>query len=337
MFICSLFFIATGKVDATSGGHGFSVTPINKNKNSIRAGYFEIETKPDKQEVLSVKITNGSDNDMKIKVELNNATTNDNGITAYDATTKKDTTLKTGFSDIATIKEDTVLVKKDSSTVVDIKVSTPKEQFDGVILGGLRFSDVETEKKSTKETSAVSNNISYVIGVVLQETPKPIIPKMALNKVGADQRNYRNYISANLQNTEPVIIKELSAHAKVTKKGDTMVLYEASKNKMRMAPNSNFNFGINLENQALIPGKYLMDISGESDGIPYSFTKEFEIQKKEANDLNENSVFIKKENNTWLYVFIILGLIIVIGLIIYLIYRKSKQKRIEEGENVNEE
>ncbi|EJF48101.1 cell surface protein, partial [Enterococcus sp. C1] len=105
----------------------------------------------------------------------------------------------------------------------------------------------------------------YTIGVVLKENTKKVSPEMNLLGVKVEQRNSRNYISSNLQNRAPRIIKDLKVEQKIYKKGTDTLVYESSNSNMRMAPNSNFFYGVNLEDKPLKAGEYTLNVSGTAD------------------------------------------------------------------------
>lgn len=326
LIVCSLV-ICMGEtvMAAQSENVGLSVTPINPQTGKPLSSFYDLKVKPNEKITLPLDIQNSSEKEMTINVGINDGTTNDNGITAYDGLKKRDSSLKVSFTDIATIESERIVVKKDSKVRVNIKVKVPEEAFSGVILGGLRVSEEEATGVN-EDTAAITNNIAYVIGVVLRESDEEQEPSIALNKVITEQRNYRNYISANLQNKAPRIIKKMTTHAKVYKKNSNKLLYEASNEAIRMAPHSNFNFGINLGEQAFIPGDYTIVIDGKADGKSYSFTKDFVIKGKTAKDMNKNAVFVE-DNKLSMWWLVGAGMIIIIFLIIILkLWRREKHR-----------
>ena len=75
--------------------------------------------------------------------------------------------------------------------------------------------------------------------------------------------------------------------SEITQKGHSKILYEAHNSDMRMAPHSNFYYGINLGNHRLKSGNYTMKITGVADGNKFSFDKDFSISQKEAKNIIE--------------------------------------------------
>lgn len=305
----------------------FSVTPLNEKTLKPQSSYFDLKLSPGSNKKMTVRIDNPNDEAIKVLVEANNGSTNDNGITSYLTTKKRDTTLKVAFSDMTSFKKETITVPKNATKNVVVPINVPQESFEGVVLGGLRFS-LEDDDKKKAETSTVTSKISYTIGVLLKESDEAIEPKMKLNAVQVEQRNARNYISANLQNTVPRIIKKLEVNARVYKESGKKVLYEGNATNLRMAPHSNFNYGINLDDQPLIAGKYRMEITGKADGVPFSFKRNFKIERKIATDFNKNAVYVEEKSALWLWLLISALVVVVVGLVIYL--RRVKKGKVNK-------
>ncbi len=306
----------------------FSVTPLDPDTKQTQPSYYDLKIAPNEKKILPIRIFNGAEQAIKVKININNGTTNNNGITDYSGSGKKNATLKVGFSDIATVDNEEVTIPAKSAVDVPVTVIMPETKYDGQILGGIRVTSAKEKEKP--KVSGIASNIAYTVGVVLSETETKVTPDISLLGVKTEQRNSQNYISATLQNGAPVIIKKLEAKASVTKKGSKKVLYEAENSSMRMAPNSQFNYGINLVNTAFKSGKYTMTVTGKADGKPFSFTKNFTIKSKEAKEFNKNSVYVtdKPTNNTYLFIIIATLVLIIIASIIWYIKKNKKPTSI---------
>lgn len=68
----------------------FSVTPLNEKTLKPQSSYFDLKLSPGSNKKMTVRIDNPNDEAIKVLVEANNGSTNDNGITSY-LTTKKET------------------------------------------------------------------------------------------------------------------------------------------------------------------------------------------------------------------------------------------------------
>lgn len=330
-FLLISFFYHPIVSHAESTQAAFTISPIDEETGQVRSSYYDLMVQPKGKKKLTIRVFNNSDKEIQIIMAANNGATNDNGITSYLGMEERDSSLKIAFTDLVSEKKQEVTLPANSHKDISVQVQLPEESFEGEILGGLRVTsknDNSNQDDIQNKEAAVMNNIAYTIGVVLRESNKSILPEMNLLGVKVEQRNSRNYISSNLQNKAPRIIKELKAEQKVYKKGTETVLYEASNSNMRMAPNSNFNFGINLENQPLQAGEYTMKISGTADGGPFSFEQDFKIDKEEAKELNHNSVYVQDNQDTsiWMYVFT-LFLLIALLLCGYFIRKERKSRR----------
>ncbi|MUN90463.1 DUF916 and DUF3324 domain-containing protein [Enterococcus gallinarum] len=303
MLICIvlLFFSMQNYCFAEEENNTISVSPLDPLTNEPQSSYYEFEVVPSEVKQFAIRVFNSSNRDKEVKIELNDATTNDNGITSYLSNKERDESLKIGFSDIASTETSLVSVPANGSSDIAITINTPTEKFDGVILGGVRITEATSESK--KSDTGVIGKVAYTVGVVLNESGEYIEPEVKLNEVSIEQRNYRNYISANIQNIKPTIIKSMEVRADIYTK-DNQKVYSAERDGMRMAPNSNFNFGISLEDKKIVAGKYLMKLSGEADGIHFSFEREFEILESDANKYNKSSLFVKdiETDHQWWYI-----------------------------------
>ena len=175
---------------------------------------------------------------------------------------------------------------------------------------------------------AIKNEFAYVVGIVVSNSRDSVQPDLDLLDVFADQLNYRNVISATLQNFMPTFVNRLAVEATVQRVGENDVLYEASEEMMQMAPNSHFNFPISLEGDRFRSGEYLLKLTATSGEEEWSWERTFTIEADEARALNRDDVTIDSSLNWWM---ILAGVLIVclLGVIIYLIIQKKKESSNE--------
>ncbi|CRH21032.1 conserved hypothetical protein [Carnobacterium maltaromaticum] len=178
----------------------------------------------------------------------------------------------------------------------------------------------------------IKNKYSYVIGLQLRENTNEVKPVMELNEIKPALLNYRTAVTVNLQNTEATIMKEVSVDAKVMKKGTTKVLHETKKEGLSMAPNSNFDFPINWDNQSLDAGTYRLQLIAQSGEDKWEFDKEFTISAKDSTDLNKEAVELEKTEPNWILIIsVVAGITIFLILVIgFFIYRHQKKKAAEK-------
>lgn len=328
--LLALVLVAIPAQFVSAADTNFSVkSNIPSNQLDKSKSYFDLKVKPGQKQTIFVTIQNAAKHPIVIEATANTAVTNDNGVVEYSKTTKKkDSSLQIDFNEIVKIPKEIKLAAKETKKV-PITLSLTKEKFDGVLLGGLYFTE-KTEKKPKKQVKQVENHYAYAIGVVLTQAKenKNLAPNLILHEVKATQRNYRNVVQANIQNNKPAIIPSLEIKGNVKQAGKSDILYTSTQKNLRMAPNSNFNYTIPTDNKALKKGKYVFVGTATDGKRTWKFHKNFTITGDEASSYNKQAVEIERDN-TGLIIGIAIGVAgLLIGIIILLIYLlRKKDKR----------
>lgn len=334
LFFLGLILLFSGFKTVSAAEMKFSVQAvIPDNQVDKSQSYFDLRMKAGEAQDLLVDMRNDTSEDVTVEVTPNTAITNQNGIVEYnDTKTERDSSLKTGFKDIATTEKE-VTVPAKSTKQLKVHVQMPKEEYSGTILGGIYFSEKDKDKTEDKDEEAqgsqIVNKYAYVIGVQLTENDTAVQPELRMNTVQAQQINYRNVITANIQNYESAILKDLKIEGKVYEKGGSEVLYSEVKEDLRMAPNSNFDFAISLDNKPFKAGKYTFKGVGKSGDKEWTFEKDFEIKWEESRKYNKEAVSLEK-NYTWVY--LLVGVIVFSILLIIILILLKKLKNNKEGQ-----
>lgn len=326
----ALFFYSDEKI-AFGEEMSFSVeAKIPDNQRNKDKTYFDLTVKPGEVQDLEVALKNSTDKAITVLVNANTAITNKNGVIDYsEIDPKLDSSLKYPFSNLAET-ENEVELSANESKMIKVKVTIPKDPFDGIILGGLHFKQKDSDNKNNNESGVqIENKFAYVIGVRLSENDTEIKPDLKLFNVKPGQRNYRNVVLANLQNPTVRILSKMSIDAKIYGSGSTEVLYQQKQTDLSMAPNSNFDYAVPLDKKAFKAGKYRLTMHVESSGKEWDFEKEFEIKADEAEKFNKQAVELEAETNNNVMYFIISGmvlLLIIIALVVWIIVQKKKHQ-----------
>ncbi|AOA03381.1 DUF916 and DUF3324 domain-containing protein [Carnobacterium maltaromaticum] len=308
---------------------------IDKNKT-----YFDLLMTPGEEQELEVVLTNSSDEAITMESSVNSAITNDNGVVDYSqAKPKYDKTLKHPLSSIATFEKEQV-IPANSKKTMKIKIKMPETEIKGIIAGGVYLSAKDNEDAEKNDDSGVQikNKYVYVVGIQLRtrEDISDVQPDLVLDKklIQPKQVNYRNYLGINLQNKEPVFIRDLTVEAKIYKKGSNEVFVESKNENLKMAPNSNFNYGVNWNNKEFEAGTYrakVTAIAKDYDNKTWNWDEEFTItakDAKDAKDLNEKAIDLEVEKTPiWIYFAIAGGILLLLIVIIYLIKRHIDKKK----------
>ncbi|WP_412988857.1 DUF916 domain-containing protein [Pediococcus siamensis] len=90
---------------------------LPKNQVDQKVTYFDLQLDPGKQQTVTVTVTNGTKEEVKINPEVNTATTNLNGVVEYQHVSSKnlDPSLKYSLADYVTPVEKTVVLKSKSN------------------------------------------------------------------------------------------------------------------------------------------------------------------------------------------------------------------------------
>ncbi|MGX7031220.1 DUF916 and DUF3324 domain-containing protein [Vagococcus zengguangii] len=326
----------------------FAVTTIpSENQLDTRNTYFDLLLKPNQEDNLKVSLRNDTNQDVTVDVSVNSATTNSNLVVEYGKNNiEKDASLSIPIETLVDYPEE-VLLKAHSEQIVEFKVKMTEEAFKGVLAGGITFKEREEETAVNDDAKGLSikNEYSYVVALLMRQNKEEVMPNLNLISVVPDQINARNVITANIQNDQKAYINRVYVETKITKAGSDQVLYQETKERGQIAPNTTFKFPTPLNGEKLAGGKYhiTIDVYGNeaSDGkfsrksedqvITYQnhwqLSGDFEIASEVAKELNSKDVSIKKDY-TWLFVLIgALLLLLVLLLILWLVRRKKKNEQ----------
>lgn len=308
---------------ALADSNDFSVIPVlPENQNPDVPSYFDLIVTPKQQQTLQVKIKNNSNENVKYKLYVNTATTNQNGIIDYSISDfEKDESMKLSLKDCITLNESVVEVPANSEKEVSLELNIPEAPFEGVALGGITVEPIAEE-----DNEGVNNLFTRTLAIQIAESTTAIVPELYGGEVLVSQENLRNNIKFELRNSTPTIISKVKAEIAITKQGDKQPILEQTKEHLSFAPNSKFSLMTEWNGQ-FESGKYVYNIDLKDDeGNKWTFSKEFEIKTEEAEKLNETSVDEKKSSVKDYLLYIVVLFIVLMGALIWVIRKKMKHK-----------
>ncbi|CAD5897490.1 conserved exported hypothetical protein [Carnobacterium maltaromaticum] len=319
-FIASLFLFLGWTNQIEASGSEYTVRAIlAKNQNPTISSYFDVTVTLGDEQIFTIVIENNTTEEKEYKIEPGTAVTNSNGVIEYSKkNSKKDTTLINNFEDLISDAQ-TVKLAANEKKQVDFVFEVPNEKFDGILLGGFVVTPIE--KKNSNQP--IINVYTHTIAAVIRESSAPVEPELKLNKIKVGQINYHNVIQSEIQNKKPMIMSKLKIESVITKKGESKVLYEESKENFKMAPNSTLNYPISIK-EKFTAGDYTVHINASNQDENWKFTKNFTINEEKKQELNAKTI---DSDNHYNYVYMILALaafiLLVIGIIVYM---KKKEK-----------
>ncbi|MFR0814130.1 MAG: DUF916 and DUF3324 domain-containing protein [Enterococcus casseliflavus] len=321
-----LLFMFPLLAQAEEGTLNFYVTPeFPESQVEESKSYFDLNLEAGETETLSLKVQNASSDPIQVQVTPHTAYTNVHGVVEYGKDAQEpDTSLQYSLDELIDPSGVIELAGNETKTIT-VPLHMPEETFEGFLAGGLRITEVKEEPEeyaTDEEGVAIKNEFAYVLGVVVSNSRNSVQADLKLLDVFADQLNYRNVISAKIQNFTPTFVNRMAVEATVQRVGEDEVLYEASEEMMQMAPNSNFDFPISLEGDRFQSGEYVLKLKATSGEEEWSWEQTFTIEADEARALNRADVTIDSSLNWWM----IISIILLVNLIIVTILLTIKKK-----------
>lgn len=328
--LCSLVYIPKEVfAEETNMSPNFTVNAnLPDNQLEDATGYFHLSMQGGQEQQLTVSVSNTTDTVISVSPSLATATTNSNGVINYKDTGKtKDDSLRIDFESISSLDSENIELQPFETKELTIDVKIPETEVEGQILGGISFEEDLSDEP--KESSAmVVNRFSYNIAVMIEVGNKMPENELQLNEVFAAQRSGFNFIEVNLQNTAEKMVSSLAVEASIYQIDKEEPIYISNRTGLKMAPNSNFNYGIDLQQTAIKAGDYKIKLSIIADDKTYEFVKDFTITSEEAENLNESAVLIETPTNyTIVYIISTIVFLVVFSGIVFLVYKRSHSKK----------
>ncbi|MFP8918589.1 DUF916 and DUF3324 domain-containing protein [Enterococcus innesii] len=324
-----VFFPSVAQAEETLS---FYVTPeFPESQIDGSNSYFDLNLAAGETETLALKLQNASSEPIQVQVTPHTAYTNVHGVVEYGKDAQEPDNSLLFSLDTLIDPSGVIELAGNETKTITVPLHMPEESFEGFLAGGLRITEVKEEQEETtsnEEGVAIKNEFAYVVGVVVSNSRDSVQPDLDLLAVFADQLNYRNVISATIQNFTPTFVNRMAVEATVQRVGEDEVLYEASEEMMQMAPNSHFHFPISLEGDRFQNGEYVLNLKATSGEEEWVWERTFTIQGDEARALNRADVTIDTSINWWMIGAIVL-ICLLLGIVLYLIFQKRKSSQNE--------
>lgn len=324
----SIFFPITGQAEEEAQNPaGYTVeSVIPDNQVDKTKTYYYLKLTPEQKQTIQVKVISTQEEPVTIGIKVHDAVSSSVGAIDYaNGKPKLDVSLKNPVTSLVKVKDDIkeVTVQNFEEKMIELEINPPSEKFSGVKLGSLRFVRTDEEKKQNK--SGLSPEYARVIALMLTEDESTFNKgaDLHLKKVRLDLSNGRKVIAANIQNDQPKVVQDMTVQGKVFKKGDKKAVAKCEMKNFSAAPNSNFDFEIPLGLERFAAGTYIFTGEAKSDERTWKWRKEFTIGNKQANKINEETVY-RIHLPKWVPLAGIVLVFSMIGLILYLVRRQRR-------------
>ena len=316
---------------------GFSVSAnLPDNQKNSNVSYFDLAMRPEQKQNLTVKVFNENADEIKVKVDVISASTNANGIIDYKTPDIRDETLQTPLSEIAEVKTPVLTISGGKSDTAIVSIEMPKEEYDGVILGGIVLTQVKEEKQAEESNQEIqqgvyiNNEYSYVLGVKLTETDREVLPAFEGVEARPELLNYRVNVVHYIRNTEAAIAKDVQLDIEVYSQSEQAVV-RTSKKVVDMAPNSVMPYALMWEGE-IAPGKYVSNVSMKLEDKEWNFELPFEISAQAAQEINSGSVEQTQGIPWWAILLVAILVVLILVIVFLLVVMKRRKKKEEKAE-----
>lgn len=317
-------------------GLGFTVSPVfNQNQIERNSSLFYVKTTPGEEQTVEVNIRSTQKSPVVIKINMFDAFTSYLGTIQYEAPKKiknRDETLKNSVSEVVSSEEKEVTVENFEEKTVKIKITPPKDEYQGVKMGAIEFLSDQKEQKGAMQMKG-----SFQVGVILASSGDQFNDgeKLEMKEVKAQLDRGARLVTANLQNPESKTLENLKIRGTITDKKSGKKIKEREMKGVSMAPNSNFNYEMDWGLAELPAGKFHYSMNVKNDFHEWKFEKDFEISGKLASDINDESAY-KILTPSWIkLVSIVQGVVLVIIIILLIVRRKKFEKLFKEKKKKN--
>jgi len=303
----------------------FSVqAKLPENRRNTEVSYFDLRVEPAQEQPLNVSVFNHGNEEITVENSIHNAFTNSNGIIVYEEQEKIDSSLNEPMTELVNLEDETITIPAGGLETVTATLNTPEESFPGVKLGGLRFEKVPDDDEETEGVS-IQNRYAYVIGLQISENDDEVPSELNLQSVTPTLVNHRTAVVAEIQNSQPKLMNNVTIDAQVYEENSSEVIREVTQENINMAPNSTMDFVIDWENQPLEAGNYQLHLIATEGENEWEWQEEFVISDEDE-AINEEAVEIESTSNfSTVYILLLIGLIIVIVFLIIYIWRLKRK------------
>lgn len=287
----------------------------SENIGGSSLGYFNLNVKALQYKVLSIKVSNPTNQKVIIKPSVNNAQTTSTGHTTYLV---QPTVPQMALIDhpLSKIIEGPPIISlaPNQSKWVEFKLKMPEKPLIGKSVGALILSSTTPTRGSFK------NRYVYAVGVTLNgraiKKQKIKYLKMPKVKVGLVQK--KPAIRFAIRNPDAQFLKKGHMTIQLKNKKFGFYGYNVKLKDMQIAPQSQFWADSMLGGRRLISGDYQMTMTFKSRQYSQKIHKTVRISREQASYINQHNLDYQNRLRICL---ISIGCLAILALGIFVYYR----------------
>jgi len=322
IFIMSLNFTQIN-AHAEEDPVGYNIQMVKaENQLDNNSSYYDLRVNPGQKQTIYLRINNTSAKKSEYSIKINSAYTNDQGFIDYSDPKKASSTVNPPYSIQKLFKHNNrIKVNANSQKEIPIYINVPKEKFDGQILAGINVSKANQKQEKGK----ITNRYNYILGIKLTETDNPISRKLKLIKVYPGSTFAKASVIAVLENTTMDAYGHLKYNVDIKKKSDNKTITKKTyDNGMQIAPNSKYNFSVDIGKKNMVRGKYVMNLKvADAKGNNWKFSRDFLITQSQADSINKATVGESYEKPDYIWWTVLILDLLAIFIVIYMIKKEK--------------
>ncbi|WP_033543336.1 WxL protein peptidoglycan domain-containing protein [Planococcus sp. CAU13] len=322
LILFSMMLMIPMAADAADSANDFKIDVLAaEGQKNFSEGYFNLDAEPGKNLSLDFRVTNTSDEPLRLQVQPVNAHTADKGGILYsaDEEANKDSVIR--MEELIDVQK-TLTVAANSAEIVHVHLTVP-EAASGTLLGGIMLTAEGTPDNLSIE-SLNNGGSNYTIeqpGQRLVAVKVNLAQKSAagfsMDKV--DFSASGNRLTVNVKNGDAAVLENIQGTYTVMDK-DGEVLLTGVVEPFAMAPVSEIDFPLDLKGVLLEEGKYVLMVKGNTDGKEFLAEEKFTVTESQTTGIASLSAESKPSN----FPLIIAGALAVLFLLLPAILKLHK-------------
>ncbi|MFO9689223.1 DUF916 domain-containing protein [Weissella confusa] len=290
----------------------YTVTPaIPKTQlNSQNKNYLDLLLNPNQVESLSFDVTNNENKELSLTIVPGSASTSPLGQVLYDDQ-KVIGNVGPQMETLIHLDQTTIKVAPKTTAKVTGSLTMPNTPVNGIIAGGVTFSQAGAVKKDAVETT---------VAVLARNTRDLPATSAELHAVSYETVNKQTGFAVAFANTFGSFINNATLVTKVIEVATNKTVLTGTRHNVQMAPNSTMTYWVKNTMAELKGGKYRIQVKADWTNTSQTFQKEIALPKTAKQSGHKSKAVPFKA--ALLYA---LGLLVIVGAVILTIFLKNKR------------
>lgn len=291
--VCMMLAATPGLAQEAADPIGFSARAVLPQNQRDTTGYFDILIEPGEKQVLSIEVQNYMDVPLRVRVDLVDAYSNENGLIVYIAQGERKPPdeafskmavlqhdlLPVGEREVVQKREENVLTIAPRATVlVPFEIALPNVPLMGQVLGGVVATKLPDDEHDTEtESFEILSVYSYAVAVQLQ-TEDPVKTEPLFSAVSASLASVAGWdaLRVTLQNEAPLVATGAQMELLVLDNEGKEVFAHTAE-RVSFAPKSEMPYTVLFGKDTPLPGTYQVKIALTYEGTVWNMTLPLDI------------------------------------------------------------